>query len=229
MANKKWFPDAREARHAMIVKTAAFMAVGDNRITIGFGSQTPYGTWYDTKYAPKLAAYLAAYQIWDNPATSTPVALDNLKDTEGDFFPAYREFYGMVRASALVSDASLEEMGYPPRPAGSHTPHPVDRYFIDLILKPLGNLVISVAFVNRDTGKSIIPYFLTGAVIYYMVSDTPVVNQNDLAHSRLASRSPLELIFSPENRGKTVYLAARWQNRRGELGPWSEIVAVVIP
>jgi hypothetical protein len=213
----------------MIIKTAAFMAVEDNRVTVGFGTQTPYGTWYDTHYVPLQTAYLAAYQTWDNPATSTPVAFDNLKDAEKAFFPAYREFYGMMRASVLVTNASLEAMGYPPRSSGGHSHHPVDRYFIDLILKPLGNLVISVAFVNRDTGSSVIPYYLTGAVIYYVISDTPVVNQNALPYSRLATRSPLELTFSPEDRGKTVYLAARWQNRRGELGPWSEIVMAVIP
>jgi hypothetical protein len=229
MANKKWFPDAREARHAMITKTAAFMAVENNRTTIGFGSQTPYGMWYDSDYAPLQTAYLSAYQTWDTPVTSTSMALDNLKDAEKAFFPAYREFYGMVKSSALVSDASLEAMDFPPRPAGSHTPHPVDKYFIDLIVKPLGNLVLSLAFVNRDSGKSVIPYFLTGAVIYYLISDMPVLDQNELSHSRLASRSPFELILTPADRGKTIYLAARWQNRRGELGPWSEIVAVVIP
>ncbi|MDR1103417.1 MAG: hypothetical protein LBL42_06625 [Tannerella sp.] len=229
MTSRKWFPDAREARHAMITKTAAFMAVENNRTAIGFASQTPYGMWYDTDYVPPQTAYLSAYQTWDNPATGTQLAFDNLKDAEKAFFPVYREFYGMVKSSVLVSDASLEAMDFPPRPAGGHTPHPVDKYFIDLIVKPLGNLVLSVAFVNRDTGKSIIPYFLTGAVIYYAVSDTPVTNQNDLTFSRLASRSPFELIFSPEDRGKTVYLAARWQNRRGELGPWSEIVEVIIP
>jgi hypothetical protein len=229
MTGKNWLPASREAKHAMITKTAAFMAVENNRTAIGFGSQTPYGIWYDTQYVPKQTAYLSAYQTWDSPVTSTPVALDNLKDAEKAFFPFYREFYGMMKASALVTDASLEAMGFPPRPAGGRSPHPVDRYFIDLIVKPLANLVISVAFVNRDTGKSIIPYFLTGAVIYYIISDTPVVDQNDLAHSRLASRSPFELIFSPGDRSKTVYLAARWQNRRGELGPWSEIVAAIIP
>jgi hypothetical protein len=213
----------------MITKTAAFMAVEDNRMLIGFGSQTPYGMWYDANYVPKQTAYFTAYQTWDNPATSTPLALDNLKDAEEAFFPVYREFYGTVKASPLVTNAYLEEMGFPPRPSGGHSPHPVDKSFIDLIVKPLGNLVLSAAFVNRDTGSSVIPYYLTGAVIYYAVGDMPVTDQNALPFSRLASRSPLELSFDPEMRGQTVSLAARWQNQRGELGPWSEIVTAIIP
>jgi hypothetical protein len=138
------------------------MAVADNRITVGIGAQTPRGIWYDAHYVPKEIVYLAAYGTWNNPATGTPVAFDNLKDAEEAFFPVYRDFYGLAKANPLVSN-------------------------------------------------------------------TPVVNHNLLTHSRLASRSPLELSFDPEERGKTVYLAARWQNRRGELGPWSDIISAIIP
>jgi hypothetical protein len=30
-------------------------------------------------------------------------------------------------------------------------------------------------------------------------------------------------------RGKTVYFALRWENTRGEKGPWSEIMSAIIP
>ncbi|MDR2139737.1 MAG: hypothetical protein LBP50_09340 [Tannerella sp.] len=229
MATKSWFPASRKGRNALIMKTTEFTSVEDNRIQIGFGPATPLGAWYGTTYSPGLIAYDTAYRIWNSPATSTPLALDNLKDAENLFFPVYREFYGTVKASPLVTNAHLEAMGFPPRTSGGRSPHPVDRTFIDLILKPLGNLTLSVGFVNRDTGSSIIPYYLTGAVIYYAVGEAPVSDQNALPHSRLASRSPFELIFNPTERGLTVSLAARWQNRRGELGPWSEIVTAIIP
>jgi hypothetical protein len=226
---RRWFPASREARYLLITKTTAFMDAGDNRIRIGYGPGTPNGVWYDSVYVPKLTAYNQAYRTWANPATSTRIALDNLKDAEKSFFPLYRKFYAVAKASPLVSGGDLEQMSFPLRHAGGRSPHPVDRIFIDLIVKPLGNLVLSAAFVNRDTGSSVIPYYLSGAVIYYAVSDTPAVNQNELPYARLATRSPLELIFNPEQRGKTVYLAARWQNGRGELGPWSEIVSAIIP
>ncbi|MDR0613092.1 MAG: hypothetical protein LBG45_06375 [Dysgonamonadaceae bacterium] len=228
-AGKTWFPASRKERHALIAKTTAFTSVDANRILIGFGSDTPNGVWFDIAYIPKLTVYDAAYRKWDTPATSTLMALDDLKDAEKIFFPVYREFYAMAKASTIITNAYLEDMGFPPRPSGSRTPHPVDKTFITLHVKPLGNLVLSAAFEDRDTGKSIIPYYLTGAVIYYAVSDTPVTDQKELVHSQLATRSPLELIFDTTQRGKTVYLAARWQNRRGELGPWSEIIFAVIP
>ena len=213
----------------MIAQTAAFMAVEENRVLVGFGSTSPQGVWYDTYYDPKQTAYLTAYQTWVNPATGTRVALDNLKDAEKAFFPVYREFYGMVKSSALVTNACLEEMGFPPRSEGGHSSHPVDRMFIELFVKPLGNLALSVTFLNRDTGSSVIPYYLTGAVVYFVVGEAPVSSQAELSQSKLASHSPLELTFAPGQSGLTVTLAARWQNRRGELGPWSEIVTAIIP
>jgi hypothetical protein len=213
----------------MIVQTADFMGTPGNRDRIGFESTSASGAWYDSTYTPGQTAYFTRYKLWADPATSTSLALDNLKDAEEVFFPLYREFHATVKASPLVSNADLEEMGFPPRGTGEKSPHPVDRTFIDLNVIPLGNLVLNVAFEDRDTGSSAIPYYLTGAVIYYSVSDTPVVNQNELIASRLATRSPYELIFTPDQRGKNVYLAARWQNRRGELGPWSEIVTAIVP
>ncbi|MDR1407724.1 MAG: hypothetical protein LBJ23_06740 [Tannerella sp.] len=73
------------------------------------------------------------------------------------------------------------------------------------------------------TRSSVVPCYLVGAVVYYVGGDAPVEDQNAL------TRSPLELTFEPAQCGLTVSLAARRQNRRGELGPWSEIVSVIIP
>jgi hypothetical protein len=229
MATRRWFPASRVVQNTLITKTTAFMADGNNRNNIGFASNTPSGIWYDTTYAPKLMRYNTVYQLWQNPVTSTKPVLDDLKDAESEFFSLYRVFYATVKASPLVTNAYLEDMGFPPRPSGGRSPHPVDKLFIDLNVMPMGNLIIKAAFENRDTGSSVIPEYLTGAVVYYLVSDTPVTDQNSLAFSKLATRSPLELTFEPAQRGKMVYLAARWQNRRGELGPWSEIVSCVIP
>jgi hypothetical protein len=228
-AGKNWFPGTRKEKHEMIRQTAAFMSTSDNRDRIGFERLSANGIWYDAIFVPRLTDYFAAWNVWADPATGTVLALDNLKDTEQALFPLYRRFRATLKGSLLVSNADLEAMGFPPRGTGKRSPHPVDRLFINLGVIPVGNLVLNVAFENRDTGSSTRPYYLTGAVVYYTLSPTPIVNANELAGSRLATRSPCRLAFEPEQRGKTVYLAARWQNRRGELGPWSEIVSAIVP
>jgi hypothetical protein len=227
---KSWFPGKRVERYELISKTADFMSVAANRSRIGFTpSSSPNGIWYDSVFTPKLTAYKTAYLVWVNPMTSTVVALDNLKDAENALFPFYQQFYGIVRTSPVVTDGDLEAMGFPRRPSGDHTHHPVDKLFIDLNVKPLGNLVLEVAFEDRDTGSPNIPYYLNGAVLYYLAGDAPVTSQDKLTQSQLASRSPFELTFPPGQSGQTLSIAGRWQNRLGELGPWSDIVSVIIP
>jgi hypothetical protein len=51
----------------------------------------------------------------------------------------------------------------------------------------------------------------------------------DLIHSAFDTRSPFTLSFDENQRGKTVYFCLRWENTRGEKGPWSEIVSGIIP
>jgi hypothetical protein len=45
----------------------------------------------------------------------------------------------------------------------------------------------------------------------------------------MASKTPHALEFIEAQRGKTVYIAAAWQNERGLIGQWSEIQSAVIP
>jgi hypothetical protein len=39
----------------------------------------------------------------------------------------------------------------------------------------------------------------------------------------------MTLAFEGHDRGKTLYYALRWENTRGEKGPFSPIAAVIVP
>jgi hypothetical protein len=68
-----------------------------------------------------------------------------------------------------------------------------------------------------------------GAVICWVISDTPPVSLTDLIHSSFNTRTPITLEFHEQERGKTLYFALCWINTRGEKGPWSGIHSTVIP
>jgi hypothetical protein len=51
----------------------------------------------------------------------------------------------------------------------------------------------------------------------------------DLLHSEFATRSPLELVFEEDERGKKGYFAARWESGTVKKGKWSDIFYAVIP
>jgi hypothetical protein len=68
-----------------------------------------------------------------------------------------------------------------------------------------------------------------GAEIRWMISEVPVVDANELVHSSFDTHTPFTLEFGGHDRGKMVYFALRWENTRGQKGPWSEILSAVIP
>jgi hypothetical protein len=59
--------------------------------------------------------------------------------------------------------------------------------------------------------------------------DAPPADHNALTRSVLATRTPHTFEFTEEERSKTVYMAACWQNEKGQKGPWSEIVSAIVP
>jgi hypothetical protein len=42
------------------------------------------------------------------------------------------------------------------------------------------------------------------------------------------TRSPFDLTLPPEAEGKRLSMAVRWQNKKGDLGRWSEIRQVIV-
>jgi hypothetical protein len=68
-----------------------------------------------------------------------------------------------------------------------------------------------------------------GAQIRWDFSDIPVVSPEKLIRSEFDTSSPHTIEFNGEDRGRTVYIALRWENTRGEPGPWSEIISAIVP
>ena len=69
-----------------------------------------------------------------------------------------------------------------------------------------------------------------GALVVYAILDNRPENVDDLIrHCALATKSKYTLQFEESDRGKIVYIALAWFNRRGIKGPWSDIQAVIIP
>jgi hypothetical protein len=66
-------------------------------------------------------------------------------------------------------------------------------------------------------------------MLWYEIRDAPPKNQELFLHSVFSTRSPYRFAFAEEERGRIFYIAIRWLNRQGELGPWSEIQRAVVP
>jgi hypothetical protein len=88
---------------------------------------------------------------------------------------------------------------------------------------------LKVSFQDQGSKSKAKPYSVDGAVIICAVLDAPPADHSALTRSVLATRTPHILEFTEEKRGKTVYIAICWQNEKGQMGPWSEIVSAIVP
>jgi hypothetical protein len=184
----------------------------------------------DMNFLVAYTTYNNAYQDWYNPATRTTVAYEVLETAETAFVEVFRTFYnGFLRYSPLVTNADLVSMGLPHRPSGELTPAPIPttRPDTDVILSGPG--VVEIHFHDETSEDKAKPAGVHGAEIVWAVLEEPPVNWAELTHSSFDTHTPFTLTFEGDQRGHRLYFALRWENTRGDKGPWSAIRDTVIP
>ncbi|MDR0636094.1 MAG: hypothetical protein LBF87_03350 [Treponema sp.] len=95
--------------------------------------------------------------------------------------------------------------------------------------KVLDIMRIQIDFNDQGNASRAIPYGYSGAVFFYTTAAAPVADYELLAKTALMTHSPWILELSPDAQGKVLSGAALWQNRKGEMGPWSEIHSIIVP
>jgi hypothetical protein len=68
-----------------------------------------------------------------------------------------------------------------------------------------------------------------GAEIRSAILDAPPVSTDDLIRSDFTTRASHTFVFDEKQCGKTVWFRLRWENMRGQKGPWSELYSAIIP
>jgi hypothetical protein len=222
-ASKDWLKQGHEELYDQATVTFLYLGDMSNRIRIGLGSETIQGKWYDTKFVPSYFDFQTAFEDWRDPSQRSPLKIETLNDRENEFRPIYRQLYtSFLKSSPFVTDEDLISMDMPPRHVGSH-PSPVAKkapeYYDD-------------TSVHRQLGlyiKGAKPEGQHGVEVRWAILDEPPTTVEELIHSSFITHSPLILTFDENQRGKKVYFCLRWENTRGEKGPWSDIFNAIIP
>jgi hypothetical protein len=132
-----------------------------------------------------------------------------------------------VRYSTAVSDEDKIALGNKPYNPPSPIPDPPTRP--EFSIKILDIMRLAIHFRDQGSSTKAKPYGMDGAVIYWAILDHVPAGIEELTNSVLATRTPHILEFTEHDRGKTVYIAMRWQNEKGHKGPASEIQSAIIP
>jgi hypothetical protein len=185
----------------------------------------------DAVFQPLLGlhtAFEAAYaKALDPNRGSVDVAEKNR--ARAAFEKALRDFVkAFLEYSPFVSDTDRNEMKLPVHDA---TPTPVPRpttfpeYDIDTSIP--GQL--SVRFWDEAGKKRGKPKGVHGAEVRSEMREQAPAKAEDLINSDIATRSPFTTRYTGDNQGKRVYFCLRWENGKGEKGPWGAIVSAVVP
>jgi hypothetical protein len=223
MRNKSYIP----------TKEAEFHPWSKNlvKVTAAKATQWQIPTAATQKLSTSFLTYDSKYQIANDPATRTPVTVQDKNDAKKTFTGDARDYCrGYLLYNKLLTNADRDLLQLPipdkhptpiPPPKGMpegrvdtsvhqrHTLHAVDT----LEVRPRGGLPGGVAafetwrFIGEamPTDESAFTYVATSTTTH------PVVD------------------YALAESGKTAWYRFRWVNARNHPGPWSEIIYAVIP
>jgi hypothetical protein len=182
-----------------------------------------------TPVLAKQTAYEAKYAVSENPATRTSASILARQEARDDFESVLRPFYkANIIYNPQVTDEDRRIMGVTVHDT-KPTPVPPPTTVPEVTFAVPSPAVIEIHFRDKDETGRAKPHGIHGAETAWGVLDTEPVDWSELLHSSFATHSPLRLSFNGHERGKKFYFAVRWENTRGEKGPWTEILNTVVP
>jgi hypothetical protein len=180
----------------------------------------------------KQARWITAYKAAKNPDTRNKVLVVEKNEARNDYELNVRDLNNTyLMHNPAMTDAMRVDMGLPIHkttrtPAQVAKTYPIGRADTSMLRR------IIIHFANQDASEETSkakPAGQHGAEIRWALSETPVVNVEDLTHSSFDTHTPFTLEFRGDERGKTVYFCLCWENTRGQKGPYSPIESAIIP
>jgi hypothetical protein len=172
----------------------------------------------------------AAYSIVTDPATKTSSAVQVKNATRKEYESQLRMFIkSYITYNPKVSDKDKMDMGLPVHKT-TRTSVPVPTTVPNVTVIDRNTIrCITISFRDSVSESRAKPAGVQGAVVKWIVSDTPPTGIDVFTNSLLDTRSPITLEFTDQQRGKTVYFALAWQNTKGEMGHFGEIQSSIVP
>lgn len=144
---------------------------------------------------------------------------------EGDIRLATKKING----TATVDDAARVAAGLKAHDqARTAAPAPATRPIARL--EATGHAALTIHFADSATPTlRAKPHGIHGAEIWSHVGDPAPADPSGYTFVALDTRTPYLDEHPAADGGKTVYYLLRWQNTKGEHGPWSDVISTKIP
>lgn len=172
--------------------------------------------------------FIAALGIATNPETRTkPTVAD--KDGEKVAMLELCRYYAQhIKANLGISDELKEAIGVP---LTDSLPTPVPAPTTQPLLSIIGATPLQHTLRYADAStpdKRAKPAGATGLLLFVAYGPTVPTDPETAKFVGLFGRQPMLVDHAAENAGKTAYYCARWTNSKGQMGPWSGWVHLII-
>ncbi|EIP99817.1 hypothetical protein OpiT1DRAFT_04348 [Opitutaceae bacterium TAV1] len=221
MSNPDYIPASDESFHEWQQR---LMTAIDNRAT-----EWSLPAAAVTQLQGKQTFWNEGWEHASNPATRTAANVLLKNEARKSFEGAIRAFVKSYLAyNPAVTDADRVNAGLPVHKA-KPVPVPVPTTYpeFEVTLPAQGRVVIHFHDAGKKTGAK--PFGVHGAEVAWVISAAAPGSHTELTRSSFDTHSPLTLDFDLSQRGQLLWLCLRWENTRGEKGPWSAIASTVIP
>jgi hypothetical protein len=225
-----WILRSHPAFNAQVQQMLTYVL--EYRNDIGFNATHPNGIWFDQQFKDTYTPYSTVFPKWRNPATRTIDVIVELERLEAEVRKFYTGVRDLVTAAPYVTNAQLRLMGFPERSSGTYTPAGVAKMppVVSVITRVVGRLGFSLGTYDSENKiRKHKPEGQHGAEIRWTLDSASGSDIDLFDRSDFTTKTEFFLTFRTPERGKTIYFAARWENRRGEKGPCTPIYSAIIP
>jgi hypothetical protein len=193
-------------------------------------AKTEMGKWLDEVFKPKLDVFNSAFVIWEDEPERTRARAGALYDARKALEPLYRQLFNMIKGSPFVNEPDCIAMHLPITNKKRERSHEIKTNPYASIGIPTPNSV-SIRYRDSDMERRGRPPGTRGVEIRWGIYELhqPPGSYDDFPHTTTSSKSPARIEFDYAARGKMLYLILRWENMRGEKGPWSTMYQVIVP
>lgn len=170
----------------------------------------------------------AAYSTAINPATRTPASIAAKDSAKGAMLPQLRFYAQNIKANMGVSNDLKVGLGIHINDAGP-TPIPVPTTAPALTIDVQRHLGATLRVRDQTTPTSNAkPFGVQGGEVVCSIGVAVATDPDAAPFCRIQTKTPFVLDFAPADVGKIATIWERWFNRKGELGPWSTSVNLVV-
>jgi hypothetical protein len=183
-----------------------------------------------TALQTSYAAFTALYTQTSGPGRNKTLT-EAKNEARDDFKAKARIMINFRLKNPIIPKAGLVDAGVVPGDT-THTPVGTPEEHVGLTVIPTNIRQHKIAWTVEETGSKAVPEGYGGVVLRKGIIEEGgalPVNAEDLPSSTLLSRNNVTVNFRAEDQGKRCAYAACWQTKTGLMGPWTDIIPVLVP